>query len=43
MSQNKIHVSSELGGFTAGKHTLAISLLAIVTGAISCAVEEALG
>jgi H+/Cl- antiporter ClcA/CBS domain-containing protein len=38
MSKNKLHVPTELGDFTAGRRTLAISLLAIVTGAVSCAV-----
>src|SRR3954469_20205696 len=38
MTKNKNHVSPELGDFTAGRRTLMISVLAIITGAISCAV-----
>ena len=38
MKKHKKHVSPELGDFTAGWRTIVISLLAIVTGAVSCAV-----
>ena len=38
MTKNKKHISPELGDFTAGWRTIVISLLAIVTGAVSCAV-----
>jgi chloride channel protein, CIC family len=38
MKTNKTYVSPELGDFTAGWRTASISLLAIVTGAVSCVV-----
>jgi H+/Cl- antiporter ClcA/CBS domain-containing protein len=38
MTKNKHHISPELGDFTAGRRTVMISLLAIITGTVSCIV-----
>jgi len=38
MKKNKTHISPELGDFTAGWRTVSISLLAIMTGVVSCVV-----
>jgi H+/Cl- antiporter ClcA/CBS domain-containing protein len=38
MTKHKNHISPELGDFTAGRRMVMISLLAIITGAVSCVV-----
>jgi len=42
MKKHKNYIPPELGDFTAGWRTAAISLLAIITGAVSCGYSRAL-